>query len=562
MTARPAADDAAETPGGGFADTRPGWQVFLAVGVFLLATALTLGKPGLPSALRADEAAYLLAATSLLEDGDLRIDAPDVERLFLRFPYTEPIHLPIRFEEQGEASPDRPLLYPLLIAPALAAFGSNGPLALNVLLFLGAAALIARPLGGGGRSALLGLWILGLSAAFPYVYWIHPAVLWLALGVAAVAASSGPWTASAGGLAAALLTGQIPAFALLLPALLWRSIEERRWTTWLAGAALGAALTLGIAAGLEGRSRAATPGPQERAVVPLETPDDFAQIDLLRRGDPAAKLAPAAVGTLPNRFGPEILAALIERRTGLLAYFPLVLLALAAVIFDARSRPHWHWLLLAGAFGGIVLLTWRPLPGVGGELLGDPGKAALYPAFWLLVRRLPQAPATLGAVALAACTLGTAVVSALGPSVAYGSRQSYTRGGLIRHLPLSIGHVGAAGVYREIALGGDRELDARLWWPEYATKNRGDAVWLLGNERVELFLETARPVEGPTSWRLHNYAPSNVVKVALGDFHQRFAFPDEIPPAGQGAMMQADLGRATRVETPRGARYVYRLSID
>ena len=46
-------------------------SAFLTGGLFLFLLTLSIGKPGLPVTLKADEPAYFLMALSLVNDGDL-----------------------------------------------------------------------------------------------------------------------------------------------------------------------------------------------------------------------------------------------------------------------------------------------------------------------------------------------------------------------------------------------------------------------------------------------------------------------------------------------------------
>src|SRR3954454_19619226 len=59
-----------------------------AVTAFFVLLPLPLGKPGLPTHLKADEAAYYLAAQSLAYDRDLKVEPKDVDRAFQEFPFS------------------------------------------------------------------------------------------------------------------------------------------------------------------------------------------------------------------------------------------------------------------------------------------------------------------------------------------------------------------------------------------------------------------------------------------------------------------------------------------
>ena len=72
----------------------------LSLSAALLAFPLTLGKPGLPTNLKADEAAYYLMALSLAHDGDLELSPQDVARAFQEFPFA-PVNNLILMSDDG-----------------------------------------------------------------------------------------------------------------------------------------------------------------------------------------------------------------------------------------------------------------------------------------------------------------------------------------------------------------------------------------------------------------------------------------------------------------------------
>ena len=57
------------------------------ISAFLLLFPFALGRPGAPTHLKADEAAYFGMALSLAHDGDLAFTARDVDRFFSEFPF-------------------------------------------------------------------------------------------------------------------------------------------------------------------------------------------------------------------------------------------------------------------------------------------------------------------------------------------------------------------------------------------------------------------------------------------------------------------------------------------
>ncbi|MCG8462122.1 MAG: hypothetical protein MI919_38045, partial [Holophagales bacterium] len=211
MTSSSPSDPTARSrAGGGSRETRSSdassasWA-FVCLAVFLLATAFTLGRPGLPRTLVEGEATAFSIAASLALDRDLRPDFGDLERLFRQYTFTAPVSIELaapaatptaalagsdgsdgaQSDAMGadwrSARYDQPLAYPLLAAPLVALFGANGFYVLNVALFLGTLWMLARMVreksaGESPEPALL-LPAVGLilSAAFPYLFRLHPA---------------------------------------------------------------------------------------------------------------------------------------------------------------------------------------------------------------------------------------------------------------------------------------------------------------------------------------------------------------------------------------------------
>jgi hypothetical protein len=153
----------------------------VAIGLFLVLLPLALGKPGLPPALKADEAAYYLMAESLVHDFDLRFDAEDSERLFHDFHF-RPARNVILLSDDGwrTAIYGKPLAYALLAAPWVAAFGANGMVSFNALLLCALVLLGARYLARINEPWLAALFSSGFflaSTLFAYVFWLQPEVL-------------------------------------------------------------------------------------------------------------------------------------------------------------------------------------------------------------------------------------------------------------------------------------------------------------------------------------------------------------------------------------------------
>ena len=151
-----------------------------AVTAFFLLFPLTLGKPGLPTHLKADEAAYYLAAQSLAYDRDLRVEPQDVDRAFQEFPFG-PVNNMIVMSDDGWHTVyfAKPYIYSLAGAPFARLFGANGMLFFNMLMTMAMVwmgYLYLRRYNPPGLAALFSASFFLLSVGFSYVFWIQPEV--------------------------------------------------------------------------------------------------------------------------------------------------------------------------------------------------------------------------------------------------------------------------------------------------------------------------------------------------------------------------------------------------
>lgn len=240
---------------------------------FLLLFPLALGRPGAPTHLKADEAAYYGMALSLGHDGDLRFSTADVDRFFVDFPY-QPVNNLILMSADGwrTVSYAKPFVYSLFAAPFVRVGGAHGMLVFNTLLLVAMiwmGALYLRRYNDAGIAALFASGFFVLSVGFVYVYWLQPevfnmaaicAALWLGLpregeeeGLprprreAVLAALSGA--------ALGLAVFNKPQLAAIALALLWSHWRERRWrrlASWLGGAGGCLLLLAGVSFALTG----------------------------------------------------------------------------------------------------------------------------------------------------------------------------------------------------------------------------------------------------------------------------------------------------------------------
>ena len=235
---------------------------FWSMAVFLVLFTGTVGKPGLPPTLKADEPAYLLMAQSLVEDRDLLVEARDFPRLLDGYPYLPTQNLILMSADGWNTIYfGKPYIYSLLAAPLVAVFGANGLVTFNALLFLVmlwcATRYLAR-FNDEPHAFLFAAAFFVLSPAWAYVFWLQPEILNMAAVTLALFCVLGWWDPNpssaqlAGGRlarlaiplsAAALAVGiynkpVLLAFALPILYAIHRRKDLRAAVLWLAALAL------------------------------------------------------------------------------------------------------------------------------------------------------------------------------------------------------------------------------------------------------------------------------------------------------------------------------------
>jgi hypothetical protein len=235
----------------------------LGVSLFLLLFPLALGRPGVPTHLKADEAAYYGMALSLGDDGDLAFEQRDVDRLFDEFPY-QPINNLILMSADGWRTVHygKPFTYSLFAAPFARLGGAHGVLFFNMLLLVAMVwmgTLYLRRYNPEGLAALYAGGFFLLSVGFAYVFWLQPEVFNMAAvtaclfwGLPREAGQEGGAEeglprprrellhAVLSGVALALAVSHKPMLAIVGVAPLWAWWREHRWRqalAWAVGAA-------------------------------------------------------------------------------------------------------------------------------------------------------------------------------------------------------------------------------------------------------------------------------------------------------------------------------------
>ena len=525
----------------------------LSLAAFLLLFPLTLGKPGLPPNLKADEAAYYLMALSLAEDGDLEMRIEDVDRVFQEFPFGPANNLILMTDDGWRTIYfGKPYIFSLLAAPFAALFGANGLVFFNMLLLLGMVwmgALHLSRFNAAGLALLFSAGFFLLSAGFPYVFWLQPellnmagvaACLWLGLRVPGEA--EGPelpptrrrelLLAALSGAALVLAVYNKPMLAVVGLPVLAGYARRRRWATagaWLAGAALCLALVAGIAMLLTGhptsylgvRRQGVTVC--EPGVMPIRPADTAAAAGVAAAHSPTGNawswlFRPPE--TTPREVAQNVGLFLFGRHTGLLLYLPFA--AVAVVLFLVHGRRSLERWLLLGALAAVALFflvfisfNWHG----GGGFIGNRYFINAYPGFLFLVTRVRPRWLVAAGYALGGLFLAPVLFTPFGAGGPEPTLQSHVRNAPFRFFPLELTLRNVPG-YERLQLPGDLRLVGR----RDQLLPQGEQLWVRGADRAELWLLAPEPIERAL-FEVTSPAPGNTIELRLGDARQTLAAP-------------------------------------
>lgn len=409
-----------------------------------------------------DEPTFLAMAASLAEDGDLAVAAADRRRLGSLF--GDQHWLLILQRSDGGIHYSKPIAYPLAAAPFYRLLGPPGLIVLNVLA-LGLALFVARCWLARAGSPAAADWALvsfaGAGILLPYGGWMMSDALQIACALAGSVLALGGEERAAGegeidrgrarhrwlqGMGAAVVGGVLLGVlvamrypnGLVVVAVIGALLVAGSWRRALAvgTAAAGAFL---LVSGLTvattgswnpyGAQRTAFRSPAELRVDAAEEvfAERFGKHPATHHLDWRARFEPVTSAYAALYF-------LVGRHTGLLVYFPVVLVL---VPWALRRGDRVSWCLLAG-FAGLALfyLLWVPRTYFGGgTFLGNRYIVTAMPLLLLALPRLPRPRAWIAAWAVAVLAAGSAVASMSRPGVARADPQNHAYAGLFRLLP-------------------------------------------------------------------------------------------------------------------------------
>ena len=561
-----------------------------AVTAFFLLFPLTLGKPGLPPHLKADEAAYYLAAQSLAYDHNLRVEPQDVDRAFREYPFG-PINNMIVMTDDGWRTVyfGKPYIYSLLGAPFARLAGANGMLFFNMLLTMAMVwmgYLYLRRYNPPGIAALFSASFFLLSVGFSYVFWIQPEVFNM-FSVAACLFFGLPLLDEAGlpdrrrELLYALISGGVlalavydkPMFAAVGLAPLYAYARDRRWKTlavWLLGAVLSMGAIAGVAVRLTGHPSAYL-GVHRQGVTlcePGKVPISPAVVQARAGGGGGGKsgagsLVPnSTTGNawtwlfrLPDVTPYEEVESLyyffLGRHTGMLVYTPFAALALAFFLLR-RRRSGERWVLLAAVaavalyFLTFIAWNWQG----GGGFVGNRYFITAIPAFLFLVTEIRPPRLMLAGHVVAGLFLAPLLFTPFGAVVPEPTLQAHVRGLPFRFLPLELSLRNVPG-YERVQLG-----DLRIVGRKDLLVPQGEQMWVAGASRAELYLIGERPIPRAV-FQVTNFKPGNHVEIRLGKAREALDFGGE-----ETRRVRLDPGAPFRVRRQKWATfYVYRMVV-
>lgn len=568
-------------PPGPRESTAPDFRVGAVLALVLLVVyggvALTVDFPRAAIGIQSDEATYYMMGHSLAQDGDLTYRRDDLVRVWKEFS-SGPSGL---FLKRGtdildwgfmlrppfvwartQPDPDtsryfygKSFIYPLVAAPFVKAFGTNGFLVLHALLLAGVAwcaYLFLHARSPAVPSAILAGAFVMATVVPVYFVWITPELFnfavvlfayfcWLYKQVASPAAMPRRlrWLASRrSDIVCAMLLGiatfSKPSNALLvLPVvvyLLWRRHIARAVATALV-------FTL-VAGGLFAANTAISgewnyQGGHRKTFVwefPFQTP--AATLDSI--DTKAAARDEALTGIIFDwrvfwtNLANNLRWYFVGRYSGLVAYFAPAVFALLAFFAAPRRRPLWQWLVLGSAVAQILLFvislphTWFG----GGGSVGNRYFMGVYGIFLFLMPPISSAALAFIPWIIGGLFVGKLVINPFATSIAPGT---YADSGPLRILPVELTNVNDLPINTDssrvrVWFGDDprrqpgtKDPAFQIYFLDVNTFKEADkSFWVKGESRAEFLIKTDRPMRRLTLTISTGALPATV-RTKVGD---------------------------------------------
>ena len=577
---------------------RLGASATAAVGIVLVTWALSIDVVrASEGGFFGDAATYYSLGRSLAEDFDFEYQRQDLVRVWEEFP-GGPEGLFLKRGKESRLFYAKAYIYPLLAAPFIWLFGTNGFFVLHALLmtacFLCAYAfLVARshPVG----SLIFAFAFLFISVVPVYMVQLAPDFLifaivligyffWCYKEVAGPAPEGSERTARTRWLfsqrsdaVAAVLLGiglfAKPTNVLLIGPLLVSAALRRQWSRGVKiGVLFGATAALLFAVntavtgewnyqGGERRTFYSQDQPGLRGGYPYQT--EAATFDSVGQG----RVGGGAFEVLFTRdallevFRRNLAYFFVGRHTGFAIYCFPGMLAILLFLLATRDRAMWQWLTLAAGLGtAAVLLLYMPFTwSGGGGPVGNRYFLGTYGVFLFVVPPLQTAVAALLAMAVSGLFLGPVISNPF-----YASRHpgDHSKAGVYRWLPTELTMVNDLPVNVQPSrikqpLGGDPPVFA-YFIDDNVYNREGDAFWVKGESTADIVLRApiapeaeAAGVRQPTSLRIEKLT----VILESGPKPNRVRIDGG---AGERVIEMAPSSQQTfEIEMPNGVPYKY-----
>jgi hypothetical protein len=495
---------------------RVGWMATCVILAVYGGLAFGVGYPNASMGLFSDESTYYLMAHSLAADGDLEYRREDIERGFREFPSgpagiflkrgTDVAGIQLTGAVPFVAFPGTPdpdiqrlfygksFAYPLLAAPFVRAFGTEGFLVLNALLLAGAfltAYLFVSARSGVMVGVLVSSAFVFATVVPVYFVWLQPELfnfalglfayfLWLYKTVAPAPTGRGsawlrrPATDLAAGAIIGLATfSKVTNVLCLAPVVTWLA-WRRQWRQAIAttlACATVTALLFGINVAVTGewnyqggdRRTCYGPFPFEQAAVGLEVcPErsrNAALFDIIFDRE-----------VFWSNLGHNAAYFFVGRNSGLVAYFFPAVFGMVALGFARRPRESWQWFVLAGIlFQILVFIISLPYSYFGGG--GSVGNRYFMGVYGTCLFLIPALRS--GRVALALWIVGGLFMAKLVLNPFYTSIRpgEHSKAGPLRWLPVELTNVNDLPIVTDASR-------VRIWYGETPT-NPGFQVYYL-----------------------------------------------------------------------------------
>jgi hypothetical protein len=491
--------------------------------------------PGLAGEIKSDDAVYAAAALSAAFDGNLSFEQRDLERfeglyhqgpegIFLKRGKT--LHLRananfpfLHIEKAADPRTDRlyfgkALIYPIIAAPFVRAFGLNGLLLLNVVMLAIAACcayffLAARssPVG----AALFTTAFFGATAVPVYLVFWMPEILNLTLITVAYflwayrevspsrrLAGAWPQLAAAALLGLATYSKPFPNGLMVAPLVLaawWRR-------EWARGIVLGVvavavtALSFGFNAAVTGEFNYQG---GDRKTFYGSFPFDGSGDVWNRQATQVVTEGNVQLEALTNRELPSRLARnaryfLAGRHFGFIPYFFPGVVAIAAWLFSSARRDRWRIVIFSTFAFSVVamLLVWPFTWSGGGGPTGNRYLIGIYPVLLFLVP--PGNIAAAGVLAWLGGALFTAKIL-LNPFIAAKYPYLTTERGAARRLPVELSMltdlpVMLAGPTRARIPYGHNPTMLLYFLDQNSFPPEPPGMWVAGGRRTDIVVHT------------------------------------------------------------------------